>query len=95
MSGGGKQRTGGMSSVVVHEYSEEQIKDLEIQINNDNIQLAKLKEEKPGIEASKLANQKKLQQSQTQASKLRIELESFQQQSKSLESKLNSLNKDV
>jgi hypothetical protein len=34
---------------------------LEIQINNDNIQFAKLKEEKPGIEASKLANQKKLQ----------------------------------
>ena len=54
-----------MSSIVVHEFSEEQIKDLETQIERDNFQLTKLKSEKPDIESAKLVNQKKLQQSQT------------------------------
>ena len=33
MSGGGKPRKGGMGNTIVHEYSEEQIKECEYQVN--------------------------------------------------------------
>jgi len=47
MSGGGKPRTGGMSSVRVQEFSDDQLRELEREVEGYLVQVLRLKEERP------------------------------------------------
>ncbi|CDW77228.1 structural maintenance of chromosomes protein [Stylonychia lemnae] len=95
MSGGGKPKTGGMSSVQIQEYSEDQIKEVEQRVEKLTSQIMKLKEERPNIETIKTQNVKKMQMLSMTLNKLKIELNSQKESQSSLENKLNSLKKDL
>lgn len=59
MSGGGKPKTGGMSNVVVQEFTEDQIKECEFQMQAMNQQVQAHKEQRPQLEEMKRQNTKR------------------------------------
>jgi structural maintenance of chromosome 4 len=59
MSGGGRPRTGGMSSVKVLDFSDDQVRELEKEVETMMVQIMRLKDERPAIESTKNQNIKR------------------------------------
>ena len=95
MSGGGKPRTGGMSTVIVPEFTEDQINEVQQQVNALQTEVQKLREERPHLDELKRKNQQRLQQNQIQLQKAEIEHNQFKQTLGQLEFKFGQLNKEL
>jgi structural maintenance of chromosome 4 len=75
MSGGGKPKTGGMSNVVVQEFTEEQIRECEGAMTTLSQQVMKLKEERPRFEEMKRHNGKRSHENSLALQKSLFELQ--------------------
>eukprot|EP00347_Sterkiella_histriomuscorum_P021716 403333013 len=95
MSGGGRPRTGGMSSKPVQEFSEDQIKELEQSVERSTLQVNQLKEERPQLETQKNQALKKEQILKMNFSKLQIEKKSLNEQLQAIDNKLRALGYDM
>ena len=64
MSGGGKPKTGGMSNVIVQEFSEDQINEAQSKVDILSNEIAQIRQVRPTFEESKKKNARILQDNQ-------------------------------
>lgn len=88
MSGGGKPRSGLMSAKVIEEYSENQILQIEGDIRQTTENIQDLKRDLDELKSQQAGIQKKLAEAQRARQKANVEVTSFEEFNKDLETKI-------
>jgi SMC interacting uncharacterized protein involved in chromosome segregation len=77
MSGGGKPKTGGMSNVIVQEFTDEQINEAQAKVETLQKEIDQIRQVRPNFEETKKKNSRVLQDNQIKIQKAEIELNQF------------------
>ena len=95
MSGGGKPKTGGMSNVIVQEFSEDQINEAQSKVDILSNEIAQIRQVRPTFEESKKKNARILQDNQIKIQKAEIELNQFKLSMTQLDVRYQNFAKDL
>ena len=95
MSGGGKPRTGGMSNVLVQEFSDEEIKESENLVQSLIQQIQSLRDQRPVEEDNKRKNTQNITQWNLKCQKAHMEFTPLQQGMSHLETRHVSFVKEL